>query len=316
MKKMKFEIFTPSDKEYLPSDGKNVLALGTFDGVHTAHKALFTRALELKDKLGADGVGAWCFSDAPASYFKKENIPLITPLQERVSLMLDSGLDFVAVGDFADFCSMSAEKFVSDTLISELNCIGAVCGFNHRFGFGGRGDGTLLQKIFGSCNTSLVAEIKCCGETVSSSAIRAHIASGEIETANRMLGRPYSVTAKVVAGKQLGRKIQFPTANIIFPDRALPPKNGIYATVCHVGGKEYIGVSNVGIRPTITDGTDFHAFNCETYIIGFSGNIYGQDLTVEFHKYLRDETKFSSVEDLRSQIEKDTNTAIEYFSKS
>ena len=311
---MKFKIFTPDGSDFSLSEGKNVLALGTFDGVHIAHKALLSRAIELKNKLGASGVGAWCFSDAPASYLKKKNIPLLTTLTEKVSIMLDSGLDFIAVGDFADYCQMLASDFVSDVLISELNCVGAVCGFNHRFGYGGLGDSRLIEEILGKDRVITVNEIKCDGETVSSSTIRALITSGNIEAANKMLGRAYSVTSTVISGKQLGRQMSFPTANILFHANTLPPKSGIYATICRVGGEKYLGVSNVGTRPTITDGSDSHVFNCETYIIGFSGNIYGCDLTVEFHKHIRDEMKFSSVDELRSQIQKDTNTAIEYFS--
>ena len=128
-----------------------------------------------------------------------------------------------------------------------------------------------------------------------------------------MLGRPYSLTAPVVTGKQLGRTMKFPTANQYFPTDSLPPKKGIYATVCHVGDKSYYGVSNVGVRPSITDGTDSHSFNCETYIIDFSGDIYGEYITVEFHKYLREEMRFSSLDELKAQISKDTVAALSYF---
>ena len=310
---MNFKIFTPSDNEISLSDGKNVLALGTFDGVHIAHRALLESAVEFKRTVGAAKVGAWCFSDTPASFFKKESSPLLTSLDERISLLLTTGLDFVAVGDFADFCTMRAEDFINDVLISELNCVGAVCGFNHRFGIGAAGDSKLLKDMLGSDKVLLKDEIKYDGTTVSSSAIRALISSGEIEKANCMLGRPYSVRAKVVKGKQLGRKLQFPTANIFFPSSTIPPKSGIYATVCQIDGERYIGVSNVGIRPTITDGTDAHAFNCETYIVDFSGDLYDRDLTVEFHKYIRDEMQFSSLDELKAQISKDTETALAYF---
>ena len=310
---MDFEIITPFGKTDRLSEGNTVLALGTFDGVHIAHRALFSRAKELKEKLGGALAGAWCFSDAPASYLKKESTPLLTPLDEKISLMLNSGLDFVAVGRFENFCNMEAEDFVKDILISRLGCTAAVCGFNHRFGRGASGDPMLLAKLLGGDRVVTVDEIKYRGTSVSSSAIRRLITSGEIEDANAMLGRPYSLSAPVVEGKKLGRRLNFPTANQFFPKLTLPPKSGIYATVCIIDGKRYVGVSNVGIRPTITDGTDSHVFNCETYIVDFDGDIYGQSLTVEFHKRLRDEMRFPSVDELRSQIKKDTSAAINYF---
>ena len=312
---MNFKIFTPSDTDFSLSDGKNVLALGTFDGVHIAHRALLESAVEFKKAIGATRVGAWCFSDTPASFFKKDTAPLLTPLDERISLLLSTGLDFVAVGDFADFCTMKAEDFVTDVLVSKLGCVGTVCGFNHRFGMGAKGDSELLKALLGSDKVLLKDEIKYDGVTVSSSVIRALISSGEIDRANSMLGRPYSVRSKVISGKQLGRKLQFPTANILFPTSSVPPKSGIYATVCRIGNEEFMGVSNVGVRPTITDGSDSHEFNCETYIIDFSRDIYGEDITVEFHKFIRDERHFTSVDELKAQIAKDTQAAIEYFSK-
>ncbi len=292
---------------------KNVLALGTFDGVHIAHKALFSHALKLKNSLELDGAGAWCFSDTPAAYFKKENLSLLTTLDEKISLMLASGLDFVAVGNFSDFCALSADLFVSEVLIEKLGCSAAVCGFNHRFGKGASGDSLLLESMLGKNNVITVDKICVENETVSSTAIRNLISSGQIEKANLMLGRPYSVTAPVVSGKRLGRTLNFPTANQYFPKDSLPPKNGIYATVCHIGNKSYYGVSNVGIRPTITDGTDSHSFNCETHIIDFSGDIYGEIITVEFHKYLREEMRFSSLDELKAQISKDTVAALSCF---
>ena len=309
----KIRIYTSQGEIDSPPRGSCALALGTFDGVHIAHSRLLESAKELKAAKGCQSAGAWCFSSPPSAILNNDLTPQLTSTEEKIALILDCGIDFVAVADFTDFKDMSAEDFVGHVLMDYLGCVCAVCGFNHRFGAGGRGDAGLLESLLGHGNLVSVSEVTCFGETVSSTAIREHISLGNIEIANAMLGRPFSLTAKVVEGKHLGRRLQFPTANMLFPKGAVIPHLGIYATVCRVGGKSYIGVSNVGVRPTVTDGSDSHSVNCETYIVDFSGDIYGSEITVEFHKYLRREQKFDSLDSLKAQIERDKLAAIEFF---
>lgn len=309
-----FEIIWADGQERNVQKCNTVLALGTFDGVHTAHKSLLDSAIKLKERLGAEYVGAWCFRQSPASVLKGEPILSLTSIGEKVRIMNDYGLDFVAVGDFEDFRNISAEDFVDDILVDKLGCIGAVCGFNHRFGHRGAGDSSLLKKRFGNDHVITVNEIKMFGETVSSTAIRNHIIAGEIETANAMLGRRFSLESTVVQGKKLGREMQFPTANQYFSNGMIIPKHGIYATVCTLeNGEKYVGVSNVGTRPTISDDKDSHVANCETHICDFSGDLYGQMLKIEFCAYLREEKRFGSIDELTSAIENDRNNAIALF---
>lgn len=310
-----FKIITKDGQvESLPRR-TSVVALGTFDGVHVAHRELLLDAKELAGHVGAESVGAWCFSMPPASFILKTKVPMLTSLEDKIDMMLSLGLDFVAVGDFRDFCSMSAESFIGDVLVDKLGCVGAVCGYNHRFGHKGLGDPTTLAAAFGEQNVVAVPEIKYNGVTVSSSAIRAYIENGQMSEANAMLGRPFSLTAEIVGGKQLGRKWGFPTANQLFPADSVKLKNGIYATACIVDGKRLISVSNVGVRPTISDEADSHAVNCETYIHGFSGDLYGKKLTVEFYELLREEKRFDSLDALKEQIGKDIENSISYFEK-
>lgn len=307
------EIITPNGAP-LSLDGKTtVMALGTFDGVHSAHTGLITETVALASRIGADLCGAWCFSESPAAYFKNQRIPLLCTLEDRIALMLSCGLDFVAVGRIEELHTVSAEDFVDEILKSRFGCIGTVCGFNHRFGHKGKGSPQLLKEKFGNGAVSY-PEVKLAGETVSSTAIREHLAIGDIKTANLMLGRNFYINTKVLSGKRLGRTIGFPTVNQTFPDNTVIPHHGIYATLCTAeDGRQYIGVSNVGVRPTITDGSDSHAVNCETYLIDFEGDLYGQTLKVEFCSYLREEKKFSSIEELSSAIENDRACAIRYF---
>ena len=310
-----FYIVTAEGKAAALPLGNCIIALGSFDGVHVAHKAIFSEAIALKDKVGAALTGAWCFSDLPGKAFGK-NIPMLCSLEEKIARILATGVDFVAVGDFAKLSHVSAEDFVDGILIGKLHCIGAVCGFNHRFGHMGRGSHTLLIDRFGKDSVCIVPEIAVMGETVSSSAIRHHISEGDFNTAKMMLKQPIYLSAPVISGKNLGHTLGFPTANQRFPKDYIIPKKGIYATLCYTeDGRRHIGVTNVGIRPTITDGSDSHAINCETYICDFKENIYSQILRVEFCKYLRSEKKFTSITDLQRQIATDAENSKAYFAE-
>ncbi len=312
-----FYIVTAEGVVSAPPWGKCVIALGTFDGVHVAHKAIFREALALKKRLGASLVGAWCFSELPVNILGNKKMPMLCTLDEKIARILDTGVDFVAIGNFREISSVSAEDFADKILADKLNCVGAVCGFNHRFGHRGLGSHALLKERFGEDSVAVVPEITMFGETVSSSAIREHILSGELEIAQAMLDQPICMSSPVVSGKHLGHSLGFPTANQSFPKGIITPKHGIYATLCYTeDGKRHIGVSNVGVRPTITDGSDLHGVNCETYICNFNGDIYGQALKVEFCAYLREERKFASVEELREQIAIDEKNALKYFEAS
>ena len=291
-----------------------VLALGNFDGIHIAHAALLNSAKKLKERVSAAYVGVWCFEQNPIEFFSATPPKRILAKNDKISLFLEYGIDFVVIGDFAKFRDVPSSSFIQDHLAKELGCIGAVCGFNFRFGQRRAGDPSMLKAAFGEENCVIVDEIQLDGVTVSSTKIREFISFGDMESVNKFLGRPYFLNTTVTGGKRLGNSIGFPTANQIFPEKCIVPKHGIYATVCTTAdGKKHIGVSNIGIRPTITDGSDSHIVNCETYIIDFNDDIYGQNLKVEFYKLLREEKKFSSVEELRQAIDNDARMAVVFF---
>ena len=291
----------------------SVMALGTFDGVHYAHRRLLIKARELKSKLSAQSVGVWCFQKSPASILNESEALTLTQNDEKIKLLLECGADFVVSAAFEDFRSMDAEAFAKDVLISCLHSVGTACGYNHRFGNGGLGDPAMLESIFGKENTVTVPQITLEGEAVSSTAIRQHVMRGEIEIANKMLSRPLSFIAPVLSGKRLGRKIGFPTANQTLPRGFSAIRHGVYATRCiFEDGQVYFGVSNIGVRPSIISGDD-HRVNAETYIIGFSGELYGKVLTLELHSYLREEKIFSTLDELKSAIEQDKIKTISFF---
>ncbi len=289
-----------------------VFALGTFDGVHIAHKALLQKACELKKGLCADALAVFSFSESPASVMGRASREVLTEKDEKIRLLLENGADAVITAEFEDFRDMPAEVFISDVLCSALSCVGTVCGFNHRFGKGGNGNFDLLEGFFGKGSALSVPRITLDGDTVSSSTVRSLLSAGDTEKANRMLGRAYTLSSEVTSGKMLGRRLGFPTANQAFPRGSVKLRRGVYATRCRIGEDLYLGVSNVGVRPSISENDD-HALNCETYILDFSGDIYGELMTVEFHRHLRDEKAFPSLDELRSAIEKDKACVTEYF---
>lgn len=291
---------------------RTVIALGTFDGVHIAHRELLKSAIEQKKRISADLVGVWCFDEIPAAVLHGLPKTALTSTKERIRLLMECGADFVALGKFEELRNTEASDFVREILTERLGCVATVCGYNHRFGKMGLGSPELLENIFGKDNAVTISEIKILGQKVSSSAIREKLILGETETASMMLGRPISLSSVVTQGKRLGRRLGFPTANQAFPEGFVPLKRGVYATLCTHDGKKYIGVTNVGIRPSISQNDD-HRLNSETYIIDFSDELYGQNLTVEFCAYLREEKKFSSIDELSAAIEADKHAAIEFF---
>lgn len=305
-------IISRDGKPFSINGKSTVVALGTFDGVHIAHKQLLDRTVALKRELDADLCGAFCFAESPVSVLRGIPVPQISTPEEKLELMFSSGLDFVAICDFSAVRDMSADDFVRCIIKSELGGIGAVCGFDHRFGRGGAGNAQLLGNILGEKHVIMLPEIKMDGVTVSSSAIRGYLADGNIEMANKMLGRRFCLCSEVTRGKRLGRTIGCPTTNQRFPQGSVSLKRGIYATLCTTeDGQTYIGASNVGIRPSIDGAIDDHSLNCETLIANFSRDVYGQKLRIEFCAFLRDEQKFNSLDELRAAIQNDIKRAVD-----
>ncbi|MHC1695407.1 MAG: bifunctional riboflavin kinase/FAD synthetase [Eubacteriales bacterium] len=286
------------------------VALGNFDGVHLGHKAL------LDEVCSGHGQGyagcVWTFSHHTLSYFRPEGIAQITTLEYKSRLFEKNGIEYTVYDDFERVRDMSASRFVDEVLLYQLSCRMAVCGFHFRFGRRGEGDAALLRSLLEKKGVEcrVIPPVMLDGELVSSSHIRRLISVGDMEGAARFLGRPFAICLPVVQGYKLGRTIGFPTINQNFPPEHIIPAGGIYACRCIVDGKEYDGVSNIGYRPTVSG----DSLNCETHIMGFSGDLYGDSIEVSFYKRLRGERKFDSVEELKEQIALDVVQAVEYFS--
>ena len=290
------------------------LVLGNFDGVHRGHLALIDELKRLnKTRKHHLPLGALCFAEHPSKHFGKP-VPMLCNNDEKVELFRKAGLQFVIFCDFAKLKDLSPEDFVAKILIKTCQCRLAVCGFNYSFGKKGAGTPDDLVRWLGSqanCAVSVVPPVTDAGRSVSSSSIRDMLERGHPEDATRLLGRPFTLTGKVQEGKQVGREMNTPTANLSFPPHGVIPAHGVYAVTVKVGRRAYYGISNVGVRPTFTD--DGEHVTCETYLLDFNGDLYGKEITISFLRFLRAERAFPSKDALAAQIQKDIDHAKEYF---
>ena len=294
-----------------------VVALGNFDGVHTAHHVLLLRAVRTAHEYSKSKKtysAAWLF-DPPSSDFFTNKIEHLTTLDEKLELFAACGLDYAFIADFSALRECSPEDFIREALLSDAHAVHAVCGFHFNFGKGGTGNTSLLKAVLGEDRVDIIPPIYTYAngqETViSSTATRAALVKGDVRTAASLLGRPYQISAPVKHGKQLARTLGLPTINQDFPALKCIPAPGIYATLCRINGTSVYGVSNVGTRPT-TDGYNTH-INCETHLIDFCDDVYGQTVTVSFIERLRDEKPFSCVEELKEAIVNDVSKCKVFF---
>ena len=294
--------------ESFPPDARpSVVALGVFDGVHLAHRAILDTAVARARASGGTPV-ACTFDPHPAEVLQPGRAPLpITTLEERLALIAAIGIEVSVVVPFtAEFAAMEPETFVTDVLADRLGAREVVVGFNHRFGRAARGDTELLQAAGArvGVHAEIVPPLDVDGITVSSSTIRAALQRGDLPTANRLLGRLYFVAGQVVEGAGRGRTLGFPTANVEAERRLLTPP-GVYACRMHTQDGVYDAVVNAGVRPTFGE----QVFAIEAHLLDFSGDLYGQGVRLDFVTRLREEKKFSGIDALRAQIAEDVASA-------
>ena len=282
------------------SVSRRIFVLGFFDGVHLGHQALLKACRALAAEMGCE-TAAITFETHPKSLFSGP-IPLISTVSDRHRLLKQYGMEHVHTYPVTEaVMGKSWEVFLEELL--EMGAAGFVCGDDFRFGKQGLGN---AEKLRAFCQERglpcvILPEQSLGGIRISSTYIRRQIESGDMATAVRFLGHPYLLTGTVVPGKQLGRRLGFPTANLRLPEELTIPKFGVYACLCRVDGREYAAVTNVGIRPTVSGS----GITVEPWILDYDGNLYGRDITLEFYKFLRPEEKFPSLEALREQILRD-----------
>ncbi|MFH1023011.1 MAG: riboflavin biosynthesis protein RibF [Planctomycetota bacterium] len=288
--------------------GRTVATLGTFDGVHVGHQALIRETVAWAAALGADPVVV-TFDRHPRSVLTGGPFPCLTTLPHRLRLFEALGVRDVLVLAFdREMASWEAEEFVRRVFGEGLRAAGVLLGFNCRFGKGRRGDAALLAKEGAAYGFAVRAAppVEINGTLVSSTWIRQAVQTGDLDAAEAMLGRKYSLFGTVVTGDRRGRILGFPTANLDPAGMILVPR-GVYATSTTAEGRAWPSVTNIGHRPTF--GGEKPRERVETHLIGFSGDLVGRDIEVVFRRWIRDERAFPSSEALRTQIARDAAAA-------
>lgn len=277
-----------------PSERRFTVVLGCFDGVHIAHSRLIEEGRRLARERET-ALAVWTLRG-----LSKSGHCLLTDTEEKLRLFEALGADAVFISDYEEIRQLSPEQFVHDILICGIGADTVVCGYNFTFGLGAVGNSELLSALMTECGRSctVLPAVTVDGFPVSSTEIRRLLAEGDVARAARLLGRPYSLCGEVVHGRRNGRALGFPTANLSVGASFCIPKNGVYLTSFSVGGQSYPSVTNVGTNPTLGG----NAVTVETYILDFSGDIYGEPARVTFISRDRDELCFSGTDELRAAI--------------
>lgn len=288
------------------------VALGFFDGVHRGHQEVIASAVS---KAGSDCKSAvLTFSKSPYSALTKTHKPLLTTNEEKFKFFEELGVDIVYCIDFNQIKDMSAQEFVNNILHDKLNAKYVTTGFNYHFSKGGSASADDLREL---CLQHSISVHKCPAviyndAPISSTRIRECIANGNIEDANQMLGYEFSVNAKIISGNHIGAKLDSPTINQQLNSALVTPRFGVYATCVTIDDKTYSGATNIGTHPTVGGNTPV----CETHLLNFKdGDLYNKRAQTKLLNFIRPEKKFSSIDELKAQIERDKIAILEYFSK-
>lgn len=293
-----------------PAPEGAVVTVGTFDGVHMGHRALIAETIALARATGRNAT-AVTWDRHPAMTLRPDKAPPMLSSQERkIELLQDIGLDRVAVLVFDTALSqVSAERFVEDILVGRLGMQHVVSGSRWRFGHKAAGNVELLERLAGPLGFDVTAMelAQLDGEPISSSRTRKVIASGDMELAMRLLGRPFDVDGIVTHGDDRGASLGFPTANLALDESLVAPLRGVYAGRARVGAGWHPAATNVGVNPTFGGDPATTPLRVETYLLDFDEDIYGESLRVTFEHRLRDELTFATAEALIAQMKADVD---------
>ena len=286
---------------------KTAVALGYFDGVHIAHQSLINQMCDYAAKNNLEKAVFTFTKSVPLGHKGKD----ILTKGAKLDVMRSMGIDLYYSPDFLDFSSFTPEEFVKNILIDSMSAKAVFCGENFFFGKNRQGNVQVLKELCEKYNIAFTQADTVCldGEIVSSTAIRDALTQGDMEKASAMLGRPYGVNFEVLHGKKIGRTIGTPTINQIYPATMCSPKPGVYITCTTVDGKKYPSATGLTNRPTV-NGT---GYTCETFILGFEGDLYSQNVQVDFHSFLFEARKFDSLQQLGDMIYSSAVKAKEYL---
>ena len=295
------------------STNQRVIALGFFDGVHTAHGALLRRVKEVAAERNAVPA-AFTFDCHPSARLSGRSVPLLTSVEDRAFLMQSRyGMEEILVASFDEMVQMNWADFISHYLAGEQSAVHVVCGNDFRFGWKGEGNPERLKSKCAELGIGcdVIGAIELDGIRVSSTYIRTLIESGNMERAAEFLGHPHILSDIVTPGKRLGRTLGFPTVNLHFQPGVIVPAYGVYAAKVYLeDGSEQIAAVNVGVRPTVEAVSEP---NVEAFLLNFDGDLYGQRVRLEFYRHLRGERKFPSVEALTREVLRNAEETRAYF---
>ena len=297
-------------------ESPTVVAIGKFDGEHKGHKKVFSVMHEIAERKGLK-TAVFTFQTPPAALVTGSVRPQIMTNGERRERLRNEGIDFIVEYPFTqEIMSLSGEDFVREVLIGKMNMRAIVAGPDCAFGHKRSGNAALLRRlgpIYGF-ETCIIEKEKTRGVDISSTLIRGLLEEGDVAEANRLLGAPYMIEGIVERGNQLGgRVLGFPTINVYPPCGKLLPKSGVYATEVEIldgstAGTVYRGLTNVGVNPSVKEDSLSHRVRIESYLLDFTGDLYGRQVRILFYGFVRPEKTFSSMEDLKVQIAADLRT--------
>lgn len=305
------KVFSNIDEEF-NINKKTVLALGTFDGLHTAHKHVIEKVVELAKENNFLSV-VYTFSNHPKEMSQSVETPkrLITP-DQKIDIIKSLGVDILILVPFDEVqLNIEAEEFLQRIIVEKIKAKHVVVGFDFRFGKNAKGCVNMLKdqsKILGY-DVDIIDPIRYEGMIISSTMIRNYLLSGKVEHANDLLGRKYCIRGTVVVGRQVGRKLGFPTINLNTEYEMSVLKPGVYATETKFNNQIFYSVTNVGFNPTFNQNN----FNVETHIINYDGDLYDLEVEILFNKFIREEVKFNTVDELVNQINRDVLHVKSFF---
>jgi riboflavin kinase/FMN adenylyltransferase len=299
--------FRSGREEALPSV-PSAVTVGSYDGLHVGHRKIIGAMVDRATERNLRSVVV-TFKPHPRLVLDKRTpcpVRLLTTLEEKIRHLESMGVDLLLVVRFDhEFASRSSGSFIREVLVGMLGARQVVVGYDHGFGHDRSGSGATLQTLGAECgfDVDVVGEVLVGGEPVSSTRIRKLLLEAKIEEANACLGAPYPVSGTVVEGRKLGRQIGFPTVNLqpSHPCKLLPA-TGVYCAKTSIDGREWRVMMNIGTRPTVSNDGEV---TVEAHILGWSGDLYGRDLSFRLLSYLREERRFASMEELQSQLEMD-----------
>ncbi len=290
---------------------KMIFALGFFDGVHLGHQALLAQCRRLADERGCKAA-ALTFDLPPSAILQNQKPNMLLTVQDRCALLRQYGMDSICVYPAtAESLALPWHDFLDKLM--DMDAVGFVCGDDFRFGRNGEGTPQRLKAFAAERDLPCVILPleQMDGEKISSSRIRSVLERGNIEQANRLMGHPHLLSGTVIAGRQLGRTLGIPTANLPLPDELLTPALGVYACYAWVDNRKYLAVTNIGNRPTVGG----EHTTVESWLFDFEGDLYGKTLTLEFHAFLRPEKKFPNLQALQAEIQRNRQKTIDFFAK-